>query len=173
MRNDGHCEACSPDGGPVDPGSLRFDSQIVDQESCLEVVGTIQQQVRPFAELFDIRRIDIDNNGFDRSTSVYAPEFLGGGGGLGQVLGDIVLVEEGLAMQITQLDVVSITDAQMAYAGAHEHIRHCGSKSPAPYQDRAGPGKAPLTIRADLSEQHLRQIAGQPGLRWLRIKRCV
>ena len=51
-----------------------------------------------------------------------------GGLGLGQVLGDVVLVEENLALEVVRLDEVAIDDPDAADPGADEVVGQHGAE---------------------------------------------
>ena len=52
---------------------------------------------------------------------------------LGRLLGDVVLVEEDLPLQVARLDEVAVDDADVADAGADQGVGQHGAERPQPH----------------------------------------
>ena len=85
----------------------------------------------------------------------------GGGDRFGQFVGQILLVEQRLPLQIAQLQKIAIDDSQPPDAGPNQQIGHMRSeRSAAAQQGRAG-GEPLLPFDAQRREAHLALVAGQ------------
>src|SRR5262249_20740297 len=116
------------DAAAVDPRLVQLDRRIVDEITDLEIISAIEDEVGVLDQLDDVGVVDVGDNRLDVNAGVDGPEFAGGRLGLGQVLGDIVLVEEHLALQVADFDEVAIDQAQMAYAGPDERVGQHGAQ---------------------------------------------
>ena len=76
-------------------------------------------------------------------------ELAGGGLGLGQVLGHVVLVEQHLPLQVAGLDEVAVDEAQMADAGADQGVGQHGAQGAAAAQGHVAVEQLALALLAD------------------------
>src|SRR5205814_1179051 len=81
--------------------------------------------------------------------------------GLGQVLGDVVLVEENLTLQVAGLDEVAVDQAQVADARADERVGQHGPQRSAAAQGDVTVQQPPLPLLPDAVEAHLAAVAFQ------------
>ena len=58
----------------------------------------------------------------DGDIGVDAAQLARGGFGFGQIGGDVVFVEENLALQVVEFDEVAVHDAHAAHAGAYQEV---------------------------------------------------
>ena len=54
---DGHGYAITGDGGGVNPGATRMDGKIIDEETSLEIVGAIEDEIEAREQLRSIGRV--------------------------------------------------------------------------------------------------------------------
>ena len=130
---------------PIDPGLAQLHRRVVDQVAGLEVVGAVEDQVGVADQVEDVGVVDVGDDRLDRRSAVDLPELPRGGLGLGQVVGDVLLVEEDLALEVVGLDEVAVDDPEMADAGAGQVVGQHGperpaaaERDPARHQARAG-----------------------------------
>ena len=97
-----------------------FDTGIVDEKTCLKVVRTIQNQVHVADHPLNVIRVDVGHDGFHFHLRVHLPQLFGSGDRLGQVPGDVLLVEENLPLQVVHFDVITVYDPDPAYSGSHQ-----------------------------------------------------
>ena len=62
--------------------------------------------------MLDVGVVDVGNDGLDGDGGVDPGQLAAGGLGLGQVVGDVLLVEQRLPLQVVQLDEVAVDDPQ-------------------------------------------------------------
>ena len=74
------------------------------------------------------------------------PQLARGGLGLGQVVGDVVLVEEHLPLEVVRLDEVAVDDPDVADAGADQVVGQHGAERPAA-AERDAAGQQPALAR--------------------------
>ena len=108
--HDRHRLPFAADHAAVDPRLAELDRRVVDQVARLEVVGSVQDQVGVADQVEDIGVVDVGDDRLDRDRAVDRPELARGGLGLGQVVGDVVLVEQDLALEVVGLDEVAVDD---------------------------------------------------------------
>ncbi len=161
---DGHHEAGGADDGAVDPGAVGLDGQVVDEEAGFEVVGAVEEELGAVGEAFDVGVVDVEDVGLDGDARIDAAEFFGGGDGLGALGGDVVFVEEDLALEVVEFDKVAVADAEEAEAGADEGVGEDGAEGAAAEEDGAGVAEAVLAVGADAFEEDLAGVAGEGGV---------
>jgi hypothetical protein len=74
-------------------------------------------------------------------------------------LGRVGFIEQRLALQIARLNVVTVNDANSAYAGAGQQGSQSGAGGPASDQGDVGTGQLALPRPADSGKQHLPRIS--------------
>ena len=119
------------DEAAVDPRLVQLHGHVVDQVTHLEVVGAVEDQIGVLGQFEDVGPIDVGDDRLDVNRRVDGREFSRGGLGLGQVLGDVLLVEEHLPLQVGRFDEVAIDDADMADAGANQGVGQHGAEGAA------------------------------------------
>ena len=99
-----------------------FDRKVVGEVTRLEVVETVHEHVHVLHVTFDIRRIDVINDGghpqlrVDLCNPALCRLRLGNG------VGHVALVEQYLPLQVGQLDEVPVHDDQVPDAGPGQHV---------------------------------------------------
>src|SRR5262249_46937134 len=81
-----------------------------------------------------------------------------------EVLGDIVLVEQHLALQVARLDEVAVYETQVADAGAHQGVGQHRAQGAATAQRHARVRQFALALGANAVEAHLPAIAFQGSI---------
>ena len=115
-----------------DPGLVQLHRRVVDQVAGLEVVGPVEDQVGVGDEVEDVGVVDVGDDRLDRHRRVDLPELPRGGLGLGQVGGDVVLVEEDLPLEVVGLDEVAVDDPDVPDPGPDQVVGQHGPQGPAP-----------------------------------------
>ena len=105
--------------------------------------------------------------------AVDLPELPRGGLGLGQVVGDVLLVEEDLALEVVRLDEVAVDDPDVADARADQVVGQHGPERPAAAdRDPAGHQLALAGLaqrgEADLAAVAVERVDGAADIAWLR-----
>jgi hypothetical protein len=100
--------------------------------------------------------VDVGDDRLDLDRAVDPAELARGGLGLGEVVGDVLLVEEDLPLEVVRLDEVAVDEPDVADPGADEVVRQHGAERPAAAEgDAAGhqPALARLAqpVEADLA----------------------
>ena len=115
--------------------------------------------VRAGEQLLDVGGREVGDLGLDDDVAVEGGDLAGGGDGLGQRLGGVGFVEQGLALQVAGLDVVAVDDAQGADAGARQQAGSGRAGGAAAHNGNPGRPQALLSFGADAVEQHLPRVA--------------
>ena len=108
---DRHRLPFAADDAAEDPGLAELDRGVVDQVAGLEVVGAVQDQVGVAHQVEDVGVVDVGDDRLDLDRAVDQPQLPRGGLGLGEIVGDVLLVEEDLALEVVGLDEVAVDDA--------------------------------------------------------------
>ena len=153
------------DAAAVDPRLAVFHGEIVEQEPRGEVVGAVDDHVHVAGQLRDVEVRDIGNDRLDFDFGIDAAQFVGGGDGLGQPVGHVLLVVQHLALQVVELDEVAIDDPHEADAGANERFSHHRAQRPATAHQRPGRRQPPLPFFAQRREAGLAIVTRWCGLR--------
>ena len=95
--------------------------------------------------------------------AVDRPELARGRLGLGQVLGDVVLVEKDLPLQVVGLDEVAVDDAERADAGPGEVVGQHGAERTAAAERDPALHECTLAGLAELRETDLPAVT----IEWL------
>ena len=106
--------------GTVDPGDAVHYGDIIDKKTGLQVIGAVEDEIGALDEDFDGFVVSVGDKRLDVDLRVYATKLAGGGFGLGEVLGDIIFIEEHLSLEVAQLDEVAINELESAYPGTGE-----------------------------------------------------
>jgi len=75
--------------------------------------------------------VGIGYQGSDFDLGIDAAELAGGGLGLGQILGNILLIEEGLPLKVIQFDKIAVHNGYMPDPGPDDHLGLISSQSAA------------------------------------------
>src|SRR5229473_513611 len=155
---DGHGEAVAGHGGGVNPGRAILDGKIVDQETRLEIVGAIENEVEAGEQVSGVARTEVGDEAFDGTTGVDRAELALGGDGFGERGEGIGFVKEGLALKIRGLDKIAVDDAQFSDACANQEI--CGGRTDCAASDNDGAGgeQALLAFIADGGKENLARV---------------
>jgi len=147
------------DAAAVDPRLVQLDCRIIDEIADLEIIGAVEDQVGIPDQFDDVGVVNVGDDGLDVNAGVDGAELASGGLGLGQVLGNVVLVEEDLALQVAGFDEVAIDQAQVADPGADKRVGQYGPQRPAAAESDVTVQEPPLTLLADAVEAHLTAVA--------------
>ena len=99
--------------------------------------------------------------GSTSTCELISAELARGGLGLGQVVGDVVLVEEDLPLEVVRLDEVAVDEPDVADAGADQGVGQHGAERPAA-AERDAAGQQPALARlAEAGEADLAAVAVQ------------
>ena len=98
------------------------------------------------------------------TVELIAPQLARGGLGLGQVVGDVVLVEQHLPLEVVRLDEVAVDDADEADAGADQVVGQHGAERTAAAQRDAAVEQLLLARFADAGETHLPAVSFEGGV---------
>ena len=101
-RDDRHRLSLAADHSAVNPGLAQLDRDVVDQVAGFEIVGAVENQVGVADEIDRVGVIEVRDDGLDLDRAVDQPELPRGGLGLGEIVPDVLLVEEDLPLQIVQ-----------------------------------------------------------------------
>ena len=147
----------------VDPGQAQPHAGVVEQEAGLEVVRAVHGQVGAGQQVQDVVGGDVGHDALDGDLRVDAAQLAPRGLGLGQAVGDVLLVEEPLALQVVQLDEVAVDDAQMADAAPRQVVGdHRAGRAAADQHDGRVQQPA-LAGLAQVGEDDLAGVAGEVG----------
>ncbi len=155
---DGHGEAVTGHGGGVNPGLAILDGKIVDQETRLEIVGAIEDEVEAGEQVSGVARAEVGDDAFHRTTGIDGAELALGGDGFGQRGEGVGFVKERLALKIRGLDKIAIDNAQFSDTRAHQEIRGGGTDRAASDNDGAGGQQALLAFLANGGEKNLARV---------------
>ena len=149
----------------MDPGHTLSAGKLVDEESGLEVVGAVDDQVDSGQQFAAVRGREVGHDRLDRGRRVDALEVLPGGHRLGQSGRHVGFVEEHLPRQIARLGKVAVDEPQKSHTRPHEGQRHDAAERPAADDRHPRGGKPCLAGRAEGGETHLSRITfGIEGL---------
>ncbi len=109
--------------------------------------------------VLDVCGDKIGNHRFNYNLRIESRNLTSGGDCLGQRLGCIGFIEQGLSLQIARLDVVAIDDANGAHAGAGQQGGQGGAGGAASDQGDPGSGQLLLSFTSDSREEHLPRIS--------------
>ena len=152
-------DAAGADARAVDPRHAPLDRRVVDEIPSLEVVEAVHDQVHVGDELADVPRVDVGDDRLDHDVAVDPRDPPRRGRGLRQLVLDVVLVEERLALQVGELDDVAVHDPQEADAGAGEEVRRDGAEPAAAEEQHARAPHPLLSRRPEGGEEDLPRIA--------------
>src|SRR5262249_27586373 len=85
--------------------------------------------------------------------------------GLGQVLGDVVFVEQDLPLKVVGLDEVPVNKAQVPDSPAHQGVGQHGAEGAAAAQGHVAIQQPALALLADAPKAHLPAVALQRAVR--------
>ena len=155
---DSHGYAIAGNGGSVNPGRDGLNSEVVDEETGLEVVGAIDDEIKAREQLGGIARVQVPHEAFDVDTAIDGAQFALGGNGFGEGGAGVVFVEESLALQVRGLDKIAVQDSDTADSGTHEKAGGSSTDRAATDDDGAGSEEALLAFFADSGEEHLTRV---------------
>src|SRR2546425_2953790 len=101
-------ETVGPHAGPVDPGNAGPQADVVEKVAGLEVVGAVEDEVLPAHEALRVLRGEVGHEAAHLDLGVETAQARLGGRGLGQAEPGVLLVEQGLALQVRGLDEVAV-----------------------------------------------------------------
>ena len=93
----------------INPGPIGLDRQVIDKEAGFKIVRSIEEDVGPFGEVFNIGVVGVYDHWFHDYVGINFGEFSCGGLSLGEIRGNVRLVEEGLALKVVAFDEIAIT----------------------------------------------------------------
>ena len=145
-RQNGHRDTVAADRRTVDPWNAAADRIIIQQVTRLEVVRSIQDEIRARQQSPDIGRCEIAHNPVDTCANVDRGKTLCRGGSLGERFGGISFFEEPLALEVAWLDVIAVYNDQPAYTGASQGCCLEAAQRTAAHDGRARLQKALLAL---------------------------
>ncbi len=157
-RENGHAKAVTGNGSRVDPGSVGFDSEIVDEEAGFEIVRAIEDERKVGKQLRDVAWSQISDYAFDLDIGINEAQASLGSNGLRQGVAGVQLGEKRLPLEVGGFDEIAIDDAKPADAGADEEVC-CGSTNRAAAdKDGTGGPQALLSVTAQRRKKHLSRV---------------
>ena len=116
---DGHREAVAGDGGGINPGLVILDGKVVDEETCFEIVGAIEDEIEAGEQVGGVARREVSDDAFHGDTGIDGAELALGGDSLWERGDGIGFVKESLALKIRGLDKIAVDNAEFSDTGAH------------------------------------------------------
>src|SRR5262249_37163667 len=124
-----------------------------------EIVGSVKNKVPARKIVSHIVRGEVGDDAFDGNRRVNGTKFLLGSNSFWQGLAGVSFVEQGLALKIRRFDVITIKNAEAAYACARKERGGCGTDGSATHNNGASCSQALLTCFADARKEHLARVA--------------
>ena len=134
------------DGGSVDPRRFRLQAGVVQEKARFHVVAPVNDQVASFDEPQDVCRRHVGHHGIHGHRCICAGQLAGRRYGLGEGGGDVIFIEERLALQVVKLDEVPIHNPHETAPGADKEGKpgQCpGHRRPSPARGSRAGGAAP------------------------------
>lgn len=147
-------EACA-----VNPGEIVLYTDVVDEVTGLKVISSVEDELGIVAEGGDVGGIGVGDDGVDVDVAVDAAELAGCGDRLGELVRDVLFVEEDLALEVAELDEVAVDETEVADPGADEDVGEDGSEGAGADDGDACRAEASLAVVADGVESCLAVVA--------------
>src|SRR5437870_8115946 len=141
------------DGPAVHERDVRLDRGLVDQETRLEIVRAIDDDVDAIQDLPDRRRMDVPRDRFDLDLGVHGAEAFGSGLGLRPV--DVAFRVQQLPLEIREFDDIPVDESTMPHAGPGEKVGRNAPEGPQSHHDGSGTRELALALDADLRKDFL------------------
>ena len=139
----------------VDPGNPFADGQLVQQIAGLKIVGSVENQVEAFHQLFPVPVVQVGHHSLSLYQMIDGPQFSFRSDGLGQVLRRVGFGEEHLALQVALFDVITIYNPQAPHPGTYQGIGLRGAQGAAADDHHARAFNPPLPFFPDLRKKDL------------------
>src|SRR2546422_9093271 len=97
-RNHGHHQTIAPNSSGVDPGLPMLGACVVNDETRLKIIKPIEYEIDIGNIVFDVSRVHIVHFGVDVYRGIYTAKFRFRSNSLGQVVLDVILIEERLPL---------------------------------------------------------------------------
>src|SRR5262249_34531945 len=159
LRKDRHRYAVTPDSGPVDPRQSAAHAIIIDEVAGFEIIGPVEHQGGVTQQVIDVRRSQVGYYARNLHAGIDSPQSPLGSDGFGARFGSVGLVEEPLALEIAQFDVIAVDDGEASGACARKRSRLKAAESAAADDSDVRSEQTPLPFFADSGEQNLARIA--------------
>ena len=149
------------DGGCGDERLALQDGGVAEEVAGGEVVGAVDEQVVGRAQLQRVGRREAGLDWRAQHLPVDVAEGAGGGGCLGEAEG--ALAVDDLAVEVGELEVVVVDDAEAADAHGGEVLQHGRAGAAGADDEDGGAGEALLAGEADEGEDELPAVAQEVG----------
>ena len=163
-RANGHGDAVAANSGGVNPGTVGFDGEIVEEEAGFEIVGAIEEKIEAGEKSFGVLGRKVGDDAFDENRGVDGVKFLLRRDGFGERIASIGFVEKGLALKVGSLYEIAVEDAETADTRAGKKRSGSGANSPTADDDGACGSEALLAGFADTREENLARVSFESGV---------
>src|SRR2546425_1093572 len=142
-------------------GDVRLDRGLVDQETRLEIVRAIDDDVGAAQDLSDRRRMDVLRDRFDLDFGVHGAEAFRGGLRLRPV--DVAFGVQQLPLEIREFDDVPVDEPKMPDARPGEEVGRNAPEGPQSHHDGTGTRELALALDTNLRKDFLATVPiGRP-----------
>ncbi len=159
MRQHREGHACGADGRAIDIRDPSFHGQVVGQVTRFEIVEPVDHDIDAVREALDVRVVDVIDDRGHPDVGVGPGDTSLRGLRFRQSIGDVLLIEQHLALQVRQFHDVAIDDHEMTDAGARQHFSGDTTERPAAEYQRSRVGQPLLALPAEAGQQHLALVS--------------
>src|SRR3989475_10876816 len=145
------------DGPAVHERDVRLNRRLVEQESSLEIVRSVDDDVHVVQDVPDRRRVDVLRERLDLDLRVHGPEALRGGIRLRPV--HVRFGVERLPLEIRELDDVSIDQPEVPDPRPGQQVGGDAPQGAQPNHDGSCPGELSLALDTNLGKDLLSTIS--------------
>ena len=138
--------------------------KVVEQESRLKVVGTVEDQVKTLEEFGDISRSEVRNDTLDLDLRVQLSKLGFRCHSLWQCLAGVIFVEKRLPVQVGWLDKVAIDDTKSSYSGPRKQLGRRSTDGAATHNDSARCQQFALAFLAHAGKENLARVSFRDGV---------
>ena len=161
VGQDGECRADRAHGSAVYVRNAVFNREIVGQVPRLEVIQAVDENVNAGCVSSDVAVVEIVDDRRHSHLGIDARDPAPGGFGLRHRVGDILLVEQYLPLQVRELNNIAIRDHQVADAGARKKLGSHTAERAAPKYQRCRTAQSLLPHFPETGKQRLAVVAGE------------
>src|SRR4029453_18352290 len=115
-------------------------TRVVEHETRLEIVETIQNQIHAVDVVLDVRGVHIINDGFNGNSGIDTAKFGGSGDGFRKILTNVILIIERLTLKIGKVHEIAVDDAQHANTGSRQQFGRSAAQGAGANDRDAGSG---------------------------------
>jgi len=141
-----------------------MNSEVVEQESRLKVVGAVEDQVKTLEEFGDISRGEVLNNTLDFDLRIQLSKLAFRCHRLWQCLAGIIFVEKCLPVEVGWLDKVAIDDTKSSYSGPRKQLGRRSTDGAATHNDSARSQQFALAFLAHAGKENLARVSFRDGV---------